>query len=388
MKLVDVTEFYSQRGGGVRTHLTAKAAAAARRGHAHLVLAPGPKTASDPGVRYLPGPSLPYDPTYHLLWRVGALRKIVRAERPDVLEIHSPYVAALAALGLRPGEFGIRTFVWHSDFIDTYLRGGLQRRLAFLGSRTDSAADALVEPLWAHVRRIARACAMTVTGSRWQRDKLLSHGVECVEHIPFGIEPGRFSPARRDEARRQELLAGREGPLVIAIGRLAVEKRWDVVADAYLSLATRHPGAVLAILGDGPERHFLKDRLGARDDVRLLGFERDRDRLAVTLASGDLLLHGCPYETFGLGVAEAIASGLPVVVPDEGGAFEQAPPGSSATYPTGDVAACVAAAELLLSAPDLRTRAAEAARRVFSEADHFDALFDRYRELLASAATR
>ena len=79
----------------------------------------------------------------------------------------------------------------------------------------------------------------------------------------------------------------------------------------------------------------------------------------------------------------AIASGLPVVVPDEGGAFEQAPPGSSATYPTGDVAACVAAAELLLATPDLRTRATEAARRVFSEHDHFDALFDRYRELLA-----
>lgn len=383
MKLVDVTEFYSQRGGGVRTHLTAKAAAAARRGHTHLVLAPGPRAAADPGVRYLPGPSLPYDPTYHLLWRIGALRRIVRAERPDVLEIHSPYVAAIAALGLRPGEFGVRTFVWHSDFIDTYLRGGLQRRLALLGRRAEPAADALVEPLWAHVRRIARGCAMTVTGSRWQRDKLQAHGVERVEHIPFGIEPGRFSPARRSEARRQELLAGRPGPLVIAIGRMAVEKRWDVVADAFAALAARRPGAVLAVLGDGPERHVFRDRLGERDDIRLLGFERDRDRLAVTLASGDLLLHGCPFETFGLGVAEAIASGLPVVVPDEGGAAEQAPPESSARYPTGDVAACVAAALRLLDEPDLRARAAEAARRVRSEADHFDALFDRYRALLA-----
>ena len=36
----------------------------------------------------------------------------------------------LRMLGLRAGEFGVRTFVWHSDFIDTYLRGGLERRLA------------------------------------------------------------------------------------------------------------------------------------------------------------------------------------------------------------------------------------------------------------------
>lgn len=386
MKLVDVTEFYSQRGGGVRTHLTEKAAAAARRGHEHLVFAPGPRHAADPGVHYIPGPSLPYDPTYHLLWRIGAARRLLRAERPDVLEIHSPYVAAIAALGLRPGEFGARTFVWHSDFIDTYLRGGLERRLALLfRGRAPHAADRLVEPLWAHVRRIADACAMTVVGSRWQKHKLEQHGVARVEHIPFGIEPGRFAPARRSEARRQELLAGRTGPLVLAIGRFAVEKRWDVVVDAYARLAEQRPGAVLAVFGDGPERHVFKDRLGDRDDVRVLGFERDRDLLAVTLASGDLLLHGCPFETFGLGVAEAIASGLPVVVPDAGGAAEQAPPESAVQYPAGDVAACVAAAEALLAVDpaELRARAAIAARRVPSVADHFDALFGRYCELLA-----
>lgn len=386
MKLVDVTEFYSQRGGGVRTHLTEKAAVAARRGHDHLVFAPGPRDAVDPGVRYVPGPSLPYDPTYHLLWRVGALRRQLRAERPDVLEIHSPYVAAIAALGLRPGQFGVRTFVWHSDFIDTYLRGGLERRLAtLLSARASRAADFVVEPLWAHVRRIAGACAMTVVGSRWQKHKLEQHGVPRVEHIPFGIEPGRFAPERRSEARRQELLAGRPGPLVLAIGRFAVEKRWDVVVDAYARLAERHPGSVLAVFGDGPERHVFKDRLGERDDIRVLGFERDRDRLAVTLASGDLLLHGCPFETFGLGVAEAIASGLPVVVPDAGGAAEQAPAESAAQYPAGDVAACVAAAESLLAVDlaELRARAAGPARRVTSVVDHFDALFARYRDLLA-----
>lgn len=386
MRLVDVTEFYSQRGGGVRTHLTDKAAAAARYGHSHLVFAPGPAGAITPGVRYIPGPALPYDPTYHLLWRVGALRRQLRAERPDVLEIHSPYVAAVAALGLRPGEFGVRTFVWHADFIDTYLRGGLERTLApIFRGRAARVADGVVEPLWAHVRRIARACAMTVVGSRWQRDKLLAHGVERVEHIPFGVESGRFGPERRSEARRAELLAGRPGPLVIAIGRLAVEKRWDVVVDAFARLAARHPGAVLAVLGDGPERHVFADRLGPRDDIRLLGFERDRDRLAETLASGDLLLHGCPFETFGLGVAEAIASGLPVVVPDQGGAAEQAPEGSSALYPAGDVAACVAAAERLLARDpaELRASAHAAARRVTRVDDHFDALFARYHELLA-----
>lgn len=379
MRLVDVTEFFSQRGGGVRSHLTQKAAAAARRGHEHVVFAPGPKGAAEPGVRFIPGPSLPYDPSYHLLWRVGALRRQLRAERPDILEIHSPYVAAVAALGLRPGEFGVRTFVWHSDFIDTYL-GVLFRR------GTPRIAAALAAPLWAHVRRIARACALTIAGSRWQRDKLVAHGVERVEHLPFGIEVGRFAPERRDEALRRELLAGKPGPLVLAIGRFAVEKRWDVVADAFAAIARARPGAVLTVLGDGPERPVFEARLGARDDLRVLGFERDRDRLARILASGDLLLHGCPFETFGLGVAEAIASGLPVVSPDAGGAAEQAPPGSSALYPAGDAEACAAAALQLLSGDPLalRARAADAARCVVDVDAHFSALFDRYRDLLAT----
>lgn len=387
MKLVDVTEFYSQRGGGVRTHLTDKATVAARRGHTHLVFAPGPRDAVDPGIRYIPGPSLPYDPTYHLLWRVGALRRQLRAERPDVLEIHSPYVAAVAAIGLRPGEFGIRSFVWHSDFIDTYLRQGLERGLSpIFRGRSRSVADTLVEPLWAHVRRIADACDMTVVASRWQRDKLTAHGVARVEQIPFGIERGRFSPERRSEARRLELLAGESGPLFLACGRLAGEKRWDVVVDAFARLRARRPGAVLAVLGDGPEKHlFLNDRNEPREGIRVLGFERDRDRLAVSVASGDMLLHAGPFETFGLGVAEAIASGVPVVLPDVGGVSEQASPGSSACYPACDVAGCVAAAERLLAVDpaELRAHAIAAAGRVNSIDDHFDALFARYRDLLA-----
>lgn len=386
MRLVDITEFYSQRGGGVRTHLTQKAAACARAGHEHLVLAPGPRGAADPGVQYVPGPATPYDPTYHVLWRVGAARRAIRAARPDVLEIHSPYLAAHAALGLAGDDFGVRTFVWHSDFIDTYLRGGLERGLGVvLRGAAPRAADALVEPLWAHVRRIARACAMTVVGSRWQRDKLLAHGVERVEHHPFGIEPGRFSPQRRSEDRRRELLAGAPGPLILAIGRLAVEKRWDVVFEAFARIAERLPGAVLVVLGDGPERHDLEARSRGRGDIRMVGFERDRDRLAVTLASGDLLLHGCPFETFGLGVAEALASGLPLVAPDAGGAAEQAPAGSSALFPAGDVEACAAAALRLLAEPveALRARAAAAAREVVSVDDHFAGLFARYGELLA-----
>jgi glycosyltransferase involved in cell wall biosynthesis len=61
-----------------------------------------------------------------------------------------------------------------------------------------------------------------------------------------------------------------------------------VVLDAFLALRERR-NAVLALFGDGPERAAMEARVKGRDDVRFLGFVRDRDQLAASLASADAL---------------------------------------------------------------------------------------------------
>lgn len=313
------------------------------------------------------------------------MRQFVTRLQPDVLEIHSPYVAAAAGLSLSRSQFGIRTFVWHADFIDTYLRGGLEERTKAFGALGPRLVDGIVEPLWAWVRAITRGCDATFVASKFQVDKLMAHGAERIVHLPFGIERDIFGPERRDATVRARLLDGRDGPLVVAIGRLAVEKRWDVVLDGYVRFARRFPQARLVVMGDGPERDRMKARVDGRSDVRFCGFERDRAALASILASADLLIHGCPFETFGLGVAEAIASGLPAVLPDQGGAAEQASGPSVRLYPSGDAEALAAAAATLMNQPanELRAHALEAAAAVPSLEQHFDALFAHYQRLLA-----
>ncbi len=64
----------------------------------------------------------------------------------------------------------------------------------------------------------------------------------------------------------------------------------------------------------------------------------DRDELARIYASADLLVHGSGAETYGLVVAEAIASGLPIVAPAGGGAGDLAHSGYSRRYRPGDAA--------------------------------------------------
>jgi alpha-1,6-mannosyltransferase len=167
-----------------------------------------------------------------------------------------------------------------------------------------------------------------------------------------------------------------------AVGRLAFEKRWDVVLAAYETVRSSHPGATLVVFGDGPERSRLQHASPA--GVRFVGFERDRARLASALASADLLVHGCPYETFGLGVAEAVACGIPVVVPDAGGALSSADPEARAVYASLDAGACAAAIEkVLASASGARAlSSSSAAARVRSAEDHVRAVLSAYDDLL------
>jgi alpha-1,6-mannosyltransferase len=203
--------------------------------------------------------------------------------------------------------------------------------------------------------------------------------------VPFGVERSVFRPEARSEERRRELADGR-AKLFVGVGRFAVEKRWDVVLDAFAAVRTQGVDATLALFGDGPERAAMDARAGGRGDVKFMGFLTDRAALASAFASADLLLHGCPYETFGLGVAEAMACALPVVVPDEGGACESVDASCGATYRARDADACAVAIGQMLSRDpsDLRARALEASKRVPSVEQHFDGVLALYAKLLAA----
>jgi alpha-1,6-mannosyltransferase len=318
-------------------------------------------------VEFVGGPALPYDPSYHLLWRIDKIRAAVRRERPDILEIHSPYAAALACLSIPRGEVGARTFFWHSDFIDTYQR-------VLLG---DAPFVSLVtRPLWAWVRRIASACDRTIVTSAEQEAKLRRHGIERIERIPMGVDRTVFHPRPSRPRPSGEIV-------LIGAGRFALEKRWDVVIDAVLHLRAEGMPVRLVLHGDGPERSKLEAR--ATEAVSILPFETDREALARALSSADVYVHGCPYETFGVAIAEAVACAIPIVVPDRGAAREHVRGPSGRVYEALDPRSCARAIRELLSMdPKERTKAAEeAARNVPSIEEHFDRTLALYASLLA-----
>ncbi|MDH4046105.1 MAG: glycosyltransferase, partial [Gemmatimonadota bacterium] len=98
LKVLDLTEFFSPLGGGVRTYLSAKARwFAGREDHSHVLVVPGARDAKREwlgSTRYeIGGPPAPASPGYHILTGWGRLRRILERERPDVVELGSIYLA-------------------------------------------------------------------------------------------------------------------------------------------------------------------------------------------------------------------------------------------------------------------------------------------------------
>ncbi|MEA2749187.1 MAG: alpha,6-mannosyltransferase [Myxococcales bacterium] len=350
------------------------------------------------------GPASPYDPTYHLLLRFDKIAEIVERERPDVLEVHSPYLAALGVMRAKRAHYGVRTFQWHSDFIDTYagvLEAHVTRRLArglpMLDSRVWSRGIGIgTKPLWGLVRSIARRCDATLVAADWQVAKLTAHGVPRVVRVPFGIEREIFRPDARSYEARREMLAlashdarHDDAVILVGVGRFAVEKRWDVVIDAFLRMRERDPrrDMILVLIGDGPERERMAARAAGSPDIVMPGFVKGREALARMLASADALVHGCPFETFGLSIAEAMSCGLPTVVPDEGGAAEMHVAAAGEQYRSLDVEDCVHATERLLTrlasdADVVRAAAVAAAGRLPNVMQQFEGQIALYEKLL------
>lgn len=151
------------------------------------------------------------------------------------------------------------------------------------------------------------------------------------------------------------------------------------VIEAVTAAGYRHPVG-LVIIGNGRDGARVRRTAAHNPHIHLLAPTRDREYLADILASTDALVHGCEAETFCMVAAEARASGLPVIVPDEGGASDQVEPGAGLRYTAGKAESLAQALEMFLSTNPAAflDRASQAAGSVLTMDVHFQRLFDAY----------
>jgi glycosyltransferase involved in cell wall biosynthesis len=167
-----------------------------------------------------------------------------------------------------------------------------------------------------------------------------------------GVDRALFNPSRASRRLRDRLSGGSpEAPLLLYVGRLAAEKGIELLLPVLDAL----PGARLAIVGDGPHRDRLELHFGSAP-VTFAGYLHG-ETLAAAYASADAFVFPSRTDTLGLVLAEAMASGCPVVAARAGGAVDLVREGvDGLLFEPGDALDAAHATRRLLGETERRER--------------------------------
>lgn len=226
-----------------------------------------------------------------------AIARVHRATRFDVLRVHSLRFIGPAALWARRRHRLDAPVIAHHHHLDP------------------SPLNRVLE------RRVVEGVDHLVVGSEFARRQLASElGVQTdhVSVVPYGVDV-RFvpRPAPADLRARHDL---GPGPVALFFGGLKPRKNLPLLLDVWTRVAPLHPGARLLIAGGGPllgRLRALAERRGLAGSVRFAGYVAEAEK-ADHFSLGDVFVFPSAMEGFGFAVAEAMASGLPVVASDRG----------------------------------------------------------------------
>lgn len=353
--------------GGVGQHIRSAARGLAAAGVSVLVC--GPAATQDQfdftgvGARFTPV-EIPASPTPADARAVAALRRALADTPVDVVHAHG-LRAGLVAVLVRPAAPLVVT--WHNAVLARGLRGQLSRLAERIVARNVRVA------LGASGDLVERAAALGATDAR----------------LAPVAAPALPAPRRRRAAVRAEFGLAADRPLIVSVGRLHPQKRYDILVDAAARWRTRNPAPAVVIAGSGPAYLELAARISAvRAPVTLLGHRTD---VADLLAGADLALVTSDWEARQLFAQEALGVGVPLVATAVGGLPDLV--GDAAVLiPPGDVDAVDAAVRDLLDddvrRAELGRRGAARAATWPTEADTVAALVDLYAELVPEPSTR
>lgn len=312
MRIAIVTDAWAPQVNGVVRTLECVIAELRGGGHEVLVVSPA-------GILSFPCPTYPEI-------RLALMTPAAVGRRIADFGAQAIHIATEGPLGLAARRWCVTqrlpfTTAYHTQFPD------------YVAARTG--ADP--EWIWRYVRWFHAPAAAVLASTPTIERALNAHGLASVRRWGRGVGPA-FTPA----GARDERMAALDGPVLLHVGRVAVEKN----IAAFLSADV--PGTKV-VVGDGPARAALERQF---KEALFLG-PLFGDALAAAYRAADALVFPSRTDTFGLVMIEALACGTPVaaypvpgpldvLTPDTGAMDEQLPTAIARALEL-DRAACAAA---------------------------------------------
>jgi alpha-1,6-mannosyltransferase len=383
LKTLHLTNSWHPTSGGIATFYRALMEAANQRGHEIRLIVPGETTRTErigefARIYYLKAPRARFNPAYRILYPTqylapnSPIQQILSAERPDIVEICDKYTL---------------------NYLGALLRRGLLRGLDFRPLVIGLSCERMDDNFQAYIGRVPLSRVFCAAYLKWVYFPFFDHHIANSEYTSeelriasqgqmvsrniwirsMGVDLRRFSPlhASRDARSRLRKSYGGDDDTVVLVysGRLVPEKNLSLLFDVFVRLVKDAKRDFrLVVAGDGIERSRWEAFCASHAPGRsvFLGHIKDPAVLADLLANADAFIHPNHREPFGIAPLEAMASGLPLVVPDRGGVRSYAD-SETAWAAAPDPASFVSAIYELLGNEREKTRRAQNALRRAAE---------------------
>src|SRR5215475_5931288 len=337
IKTLHITNAYHGASGGIRAFYRALLGAANRHGRLMRLIVPGERSeveevgscgriyhvAARRAFLFDNRYRLLMPPTYAPPFR-GELWRILRDERPDLIEVCDKYslhwLGGLLRRGLIPGLRRPPLVGMSCERMDNNIE-------AFLGRGRAKLFWSRLYLGYSYIPFFDYHIANSNYTATELREAMRARHDRPVYVRPMGVNIDDLAMARRSEKSRRELIArfgcGENAKLLLYAGRLSPEKNVPLLID---TLERSAPDFMLIVAGDGPLACDLENeaRIRAPGRVHLLGHIGDREKLIRLYADCDAFIHPNPREPFGIAPLEAMAAGLPLVAPNAGGVLSYA----------------------------------------------------------------
>ena len=353
------------------------------QGHQVYVFTFGDVDYQDDEPNIIRSPGLPLvDTGYYLNVRYNRqARNLLRTM--DIVHVHHPFLSGrLAIWYCQPRGIPI-VFTNHTRY-DLYAQ-------AYFPVLPDGIGDAFLK---AFIPGFCASMDMVVAPSNGLKKVLERAGVtDYIEVVPNGVD---LTPFHRqvEPIDRSELCFGENQVVLIFAGRIAPEKNLPFLLRAFNGAAQAYENLCLLIVGDGPERENLEDRvnhMGISDRVHFTGMV-DYQKIPSYLAAADAFVTASVTEVHPLSVIEAMAAGLPVLGIESPGVGDTVTDGEDGfIVPEEELAAFTAKMVRLATDTELRLSMSQKARQTSERYDYrrtTQQMFELYQKVIANNSGR